>query len=451
MKKTTPSRKTGLPDGRFTPFKSATVDTLLLTALCLGMNLAFSPDDIGFMRPSPSPYLIVPLLVGCRHGYMPGIRAGVLASLIGLAGAWLDRITPQSEMIWSLAAPLVVGCLCGGAVSSYLRELANNRRELRKMRRGAGLMHAEIRMLRHDMDENIRMELIENTRRISLEDDLRALMRRPAGELTDAMMAILRNHAQVREAALYQVRPGDPQIVRVKLLGGGDNLPEQLDTREHPMLEQAILLRRINSLSITAPIAEIVGRPHLIAAPIPDDEETVRHLLVVSDIPLIAFSARTLRLVAIVCKCMEECFQANRAGEPVFRLVPGGLNRRIYAANEFRRFLETYRRLGRSGTTEWRLCVITAPHPGPDAQRRLEEAVMPVLGTEDLAHAPEGEGASLLVLLAWSNANEALRFERRLRSRLDKEIPDLGALVRVLLMPDRNEIDGLFPSPEAAS
>lgn len=436
-----------------TRMRSALADGVLLTLVALGVNFVLAPDDIGFAKLSPSPLLLIPVIIGCRHGLRPGLFSGLLVSAIGI-GALAARGKGDEwnveEDLWNAVAPPLVGFICGGAVTALLGRMRVIRNEAARLRRTTLMMGSEIRMLRHDMDELMRQSVIDQVRKIKLEDDLRSLMLRPSEELADTMMAILRNHAQIREAALYTVDADDTHLTRVALLGDDRRLPASMDLRDHPMLAQSVELARVTSANIEAKIETIVSADHLVAAPV-EYGDRVTHLLVVTDLPLIAFTARTVRLVAIVCKCMEECLAMNRHDEKQFRLVPGGLNRRLYTAKAFRRHLAANRKLAAEEYSEWRLCVITAPAAGPGAKQDLENAVMPVLDAEQITHTPEDDTAAMFIILPWTNRNNAVRFEKRLRDAIAKHFTGGEASVTMLTNPDEAACDALLASGGPAS
>lgn len=427
--------------------RSVILDFCLLAGLFAVLNFWLAPDYLGFPRLNPSPYLLIPVIIGTRYGFQSGLYSGVIVSGMLYGGMRLNHLVLDSHNfreIYRLCAPPVVGAISGEMLTYYRRAHSRELQEARSLRRMITLMRSEIRMLRHDADENIRSGLTAQVLRVNLEEDLRALMQVRYSELPTALLAILRNHAQVREAAIYSVDAKGGGLTRVRLLGSNRSLPERLALADFPMLAQAVDVGRITSLVVSAKVETVISRPHLIAAPLRGDDEKTSHLLVVADVPLIAFNARTVRLVALICKWAEECFQAASDSGETFRIVAGGLNRRIYTAGPFRAFVEACLRLGLRQNVAWRLCEVTYA-PADSAMRdKFEETVMRSLGADDVAYADGEATARILVLLPWSNTNATMRFERRLRGKLDRDMPGEQVFVRMIRSPGANELDKLL-------
>ena len=427
--------------------RSVILDFCLIAGLFALLNFWLAPDFLGFPSLNPSPYLLIPVIIGTRYGFQSGLYSGVIVSGMLYGGMRLNHLLLDSHdfrEIYRLCAPPVVGAISGEMLTYYRRAHSREMQEARSLRRMIALMRSEIRMLRHDADENIRSGLTAQVLRVNLEEDLRALMQVRYSELPAALLSILRNHAQVREAAIYSVDAKGGALTRVRLLGSNRSLPEHLALADFPMLAQAVDVGRITSLAVSAKVETVISRPHLIAAPLRGDDEKTSHLLVVADVPLIAFNARTVRLIALICKWSEECFEAARDSGGSFRIVAGGLNRRVYTAGPFRAFAEACLRLGLRQNVAWRLCEVTYVAPDRERRDRFEETVMRALGGDDVAYADGEETARIVVLLPWANTNATMRFERRLRERLERDMPGEAVVIRMNMSPGARDLDKLL-------
>lgn len=61
---------------------SIALDAAVAAAAIVGANLLFDRAHPGWTNLNPSPYLLLPILLGGRYGFMPGILAGLTASAL---------------------------------------------------------------------------------------------------------------------------------------------------------------------------------------------------------------------------------------------------------------------------------------------------------------------------------------------------------------------------------
>ena len=64
----------------------AYLDGLLVAGALASINLWVAPDDFGWLNQNPSPYLLLPILIGARFGFVSGIGAGASAVFIIVVG-----------------------------------------------------------------------------------------------------------------------------------------------------------------------------------------------------------------------------------------------------------------------------------------------------------------------------------------------------------------------------
>lgn len=65
--------------------KSIALDAVLVAVVIVGANLLFDRAHPGWINLNPSPYLLLPILLGSRYGFVPGILAGLTASVLIVA------------------------------------------------------------------------------------------------------------------------------------------------------------------------------------------------------------------------------------------------------------------------------------------------------------------------------------------------------------------------------
>ena len=113
--------------------KSIALDAAVVAAAIVGANLLFDRAHPGWTNLNPSPYLLLPLLLGGRYGFLPGILAGLTASALivlqqmGWAGP-LPAAPPASvraaltDTPYLHASLVFIGALCGELFGWFRRE-----------------------------------------------------------------------------------------------------------------------------------------------------------------------------------------------------------------------------------------------------------------------------------------------------------------------------------------
>src|SRR2546430_9845676 len=95
----------------------APLDAVVLAAILVGLNFWIAPIDPGWLKLNPSPYLLLPILIGGRFGFLPGIGAGVLSVAIVTAGqSWLKKIDPVFSLTserYLYSGLILAGGICG--------------------------------------------------------------------------------------------------------------------------------------------------------------------------------------------------------------------------------------------------------------------------------------------------------------------------------------------------
>ena len=95
----------------------AALDAMVLAAILASLNFWLAPTDPGWLNVNPSPYLLLPILIGGRFGFLPGTGAGVLAVAIIVAGqCWLKKVDPASSLSserYVYTCLVLIGGICG--------------------------------------------------------------------------------------------------------------------------------------------------------------------------------------------------------------------------------------------------------------------------------------------------------------------------------------------------
>ncbi|MCF3651879.1 hypothetical protein [Synoicihabitans lomoniglobus] len=382
-------------------------DVGVIGLLLVGANLLLGRGDIGWLEFNPTPYLLLPILIGGRYGFGPGLYAAV-AVVVGVAAGrvWAGQAVTVSQVIrgnpaW--CASIVVAGAVAGELWLYFRrrivELTAGETQLQdKLRK----MDANITVLRGAKDELDRLTAARDGEISSLDADLRRLHACAATELPEEIMQLLKRQARVSDAALYrsaEASADDAPWQRFALLGREENLPATLDLDEHGMAARAVKQRSLVTLPEILEGTRLVGESALMAAPMIGSDGRIRALLIVTGMPFIAFTPAAANLVSLVCSWSGGVLELSEEAEGRYRIVVGRQGQRIFFAAYFNHLVEVAREASRKHRLPSSLVEVAWPgHAGGD-QAHFERVVMGAVRSGDMAMQPDRSFPALVILL----------------------------------------------------
>lgn len=289
---------------------------LEILAITIGIPLGISlisPDDPFVLR-GPFPWLaLVSLLVGAQHG---ALGAAVHSSLL-FATAWgyegqLGRLDVAALGAWG------GGCLATGVLAGYFRDRVDGRmtHSSRRMTEQAQHLarlsraHAVLKVSHQRLEEHLSARgwslesAVEDTRQ-----ELAASASLPA--LCESMLNILSNHAMVQAATLFTVVSGTPgarppcELAVAAKLGN----PPDVDAR-HRLIARALATGRL--VALDAEGTELGSDESvLVAAPLLAASGHAVGVVVVHEMPFMAFQATHLKTLAALCAHLADVLAAR--------------------------------------------------------------------------------------------------------------------------------------------
>jgi hypothetical protein len=269
---------------RTSHFWNATRDTVLLAALFAGLNYLLDRADPGWLALNPTPWLLLPLLIGARYGIVSGSLVGALgAAALVFILARRDGMSEQSVALAHLY-PLTALVLAGFLAGEMHQILAGRRRQLEgdnhRLVTRADLLEAELKLMRdarHDLQNQL---ALHNAPLACLDLDLRKIALLPAPEVHEALLHLLARAASVTSAAVYQ--SGGSTLQRLAVLNPVPALAETLRADGSPLVSRALAEQSIAAYSDPARIPQ--GEPFLCAVPWAWGSSS--GLLLIQDMPL---------------------------------------------------------------------------------------------------------------------------------------------------------------------
>ena len=415
--------------------KSIALDAALVAGVIVGANLLFDHTHPGWTNLNPSPYFLLPILLGGRYGFIPGILAGLTASALIVAQQFLFAVLlpggpPASVRAALNAAPYLhaslffTGALCGELFGWFRRERTRAEAQLDKLSTSVRRLDSDVRYLRGVKDELDRVVAARDGEVSALDTELRRLYAASADDLPSEVLQFLKRQVRLADAAIYSVSTPDQPLLRLAFIGRDPHLPASLPAGASPVVRLALDRNSLVTLpEILQQSEPPAGESTLIAAPLRDADGHVRALLVVTGLPFINFTAQSANLIALICDWAGEALDLAAGAAGRYRIVTGRGSQRIFTRDHFRHLLD----LAFEAHERHRLMssVVLFSLPGAPAadQSRFESALLGAVRAGDYAADLGRPEPHLVVLLPLIGERGAAIFTERCRQFLKQAGP----------------------------
>lgn len=425
------------------------VDFAVIAGLIAVVNAIFAPSDPGWFGVNPSPWLAIPILLGCRYGFTVGAASGVATALALAVTSSLATKTSLaavfSERGYLFGAMIFIGGVCGEIQARFRRtELklsAEKENALGRLRK----LDGDLAILREGKAELERMLATRDSELATLDSDLRRLFDAEGDELFSSLLLLLNRHVRVSEAAIYWVE--GEQLVRKAILGQTALLPERATADKIQMAALAIR----DGMCVTIPEFWKNATPdqteYLLAAPLPDARGKVAGVLVVTAMPFIALNKKAIQLVSLICRWSARILDARNAEAGSFREIEGVPEAKIFTEEFFRKNLElaydSFLNYGLPGT----VVLFELDGGGPNLQAALEKKIAGMLRGGDYAATFQRPRAHVAVLLPLTGQRGAEIFVNRLKLNYAKApIEGRELLPKILTFETRGTFEDFWKS-----
>lgn len=312
------------------------LETVLLTAVAVGIGLWLRPDDPMALTAEFGWVLLVPLVIAMRYGGLVGVWA--MLCLIGCwfvlnaFGVYAQQPFPEGAMLGGLVVTLVAGefsdlwrirLMRADTAASYSLERLKNLTQRFVLLR-----------LSHDrLEENLLTkpytvrDALFRLRTLALEESSDSSL--PAG---DDLLGILAEYCQLQRAALYPCRDGVISDRATALLG--ENKPLEKDNAllayalENHMLAHVQQEREENYHGI-----------YIAAAPISNSAGNVIGMLVVERMPFLSVNYENLQLLSVLLNFYADVVYAGKETRVLLQhwpALPFQMSRELVALGRLR-------------------------------------------------------------------------------------------------------------------
>ncbi len=417
-----------LPVPALPPPKSIALDAALVAALVVGANLLFDRSHPGWTNLNPTPYLLLPIIIGGRYGFVAGIFAGFAASvLIIVQQSTLGSVSVRAAVYTTPflhVSLLFAGGICGELFGWFRRERVQSEAQLEKLSTSVRRLDSDVRYLRGVKDELDRVVAARDGEVSALDTELRRLYACSAEDLPSEVLQFLKRQVRLADAAIYAVSTVGGPLLRLAVIGRDTHLPPTIGPAESPVIQLALNRSSLVTLpEILQQRDPPAGERTLLAAPLRDAAGRGRAILVVTGLPFISFTAQSANLIALICDWAGEALDLASEAAGRFRVVAGRGSQRVFTRAHFQHLLtlalQTHERHGLPSS------VVMLALPGAPAteQARFESALLGAVRAGDYAVELGHAEPHLVVLLPLVGERGASIFIERCRQFLKQTGP----------------------------
>ncbi len=277
-------------------------DIVLIAGILSGLNAAISPTDRGWLLQNPTPWLLLPVLIGLRYGLSSGCVAGALAA-IGIALANVGWTVGHDVLVEfadahpiTLVSLVLSGFICGEAHDIYDRKVRDWSEKGIWLESENGRLRAETalaRQARHQIQERLAMW---NAPLACLDDELRRLIKVSETEVHDRLLRTLYSTCHVTSSAIYR-QHGD-QLLLLASLHASPRFQTAIPLADLPMAVLAIDKGEL----VTMEVAEAETSEPPCLAVLPWESNELQGVLIIEDMPLADFTWSVFERVELIVR-----------------------------------------------------------------------------------------------------------------------------------------------------
>ena len=299
------------------------IDSLIIGALLVAANFVFGGSDRGWLNLNPSPYLILPLLIGGKYGLRSGLAAGVmaLAASLGMAcssGEPLLEVLKSAPLVF-LALPTI------GLISGELqRQAAGRRAELEeqnvKLGQSKEAFEKDLEVARESQHLLQKELTLHGADACSLDIELRKIFEPGAPAVLTGTLVALGEVSRLTDAAFYLLDGDGGRLERSEFVGDVAYFPEEIGSRHTKMAWSAIEVGELVTCRGLGEGRGNIGKARFLAAVPWRRGGEVVGVLMIYDMPFLSMNWQTLARIELVCdwvSAMEDVRERAGSAAPV--------------------------------------------------------------------------------------------------------------------------------------
>ncbi len=397
---------------------------MLLAAILVSLNFWIAPADPGWLNVNPSPYFLLPILIGGRFGFLSGVVAGVLSVAIIVAGQfWFKKIDPVSSLVaerYVYTCLILAGGICGELQYFFSGKLKRLTELLDTYQERIKKLDNELYFLREAKGEVDRIIATHDSGLSTLDTEIRELYLATDDQFYQQVLALLNRQANVADAAVYLILPNH-QLLRQAVIGNENSLPQELPLAAAEMALLAIERKTAVSISEFWKLGATRPEPYLICLPFLDADDNPVAVLAITGMPFFALNQKSVHLITVICKWAGKVVQAKKAADGDFRLVDGVQRHKIFNEKILRRNLDLASHSHQVHHLPSTMVFFSLPEMALTLQPAVERAIISCVRAGDFAAQLGFDFPNLAVLLPLTGERIAQRVVTAALTQLGKD------------------------------
>jgi len=426
--------------------KSGWTDLIAITGILLAVNLVYAPRDVGWLKLNPSPWLFLPMLMGGRYGFVPGVAGAgvaVLISLFGVENLFLDTVLREHGYHYAML--LLIGGISGQVRRMFRqREVllyAENEHSKERLKK----LDTDLFLLREAKSELERMLATRDAELSTLDTEIRRLFDTEGDEIFQDILLLLNRQARVADAAIYTITPDGKELTRKALLGSDKTLHYRLYVKKEDMIAAALQ----KGTTVTVPEFWEAGKTtehdYLLVVPMHDYTGSPIAVLVVTGMPFIALTRKSVYLISLICRWSARVVEITHQMGNTSRFIGGIETQRIFTAEFFRQNLRLALLSWKKHSLPSTIVLFTLPHASKSLQSQLESLIIPNIRGGDFPAELDLPVPHIAVLLPLSGERGTGIFADRILNACRRS-PEIGGAVeaQVIVLEDFETEDEIW-------
>lgn len=367
--------------------KHGWLDLAVISGVLLVANLLYAPKDLGWLKLNPSPWLFVPLLMGGRYGFAPGLAGAGVVIVVFLFGidqrADLFFQVVLRDYGYQFAMVLLIGAISGEVRRMFRRKEILLFAESEHAKERLKKLDTDLFLMREAKSELERMLATRDAELSTLDSEIRRLFDTEGDEIYQDILLLLNRQARVADAAIYTFTPNRRELIRKSLIGHDESLPDRMFLKHEEMLELAVH----QGTAVTVPEFWEAGKTgehkYLVTVPMLDYSGAPIALLVVTGMPFIALTRKSVHLIALICRWSARVVEITHQLGNTSRFIGGIETQRVFTAEYFRQNLLLAHESWRKHSLPSTIVMFTIPRGTRAQQSALESLIVPSIRSGD--------------------------------------------------------------------
>ena len=313
---------------------AALLDFCGFALLLAALNFALAGDDPLWISGNPNPWLLLPVYLGCRYGFVSGCVSGLITAAVAgvVVAGQSDGLTVQEALLGQRF--LLLGFFIGGILTGAVRSLMN--RKLEELEQRATTAEEENKRLRSDNEtlDETRYQLQQRlalfgAETCALDQQLRALFAPSADPVVPGCLKLLRSAANVSSSCVVELGEAGTDGKIIAALDSQWKAGESLPKDKLAMARAAIEAQSIVTWKAGAPSADT----DFLAAVPWKNSAGGKVVVLIEDMPFSAIGQAAFVRIEMIVRWVARFFpEASATADPARSVSAGTL---FVTAEEF--------------------------------------------------------------------------------------------------------------------